>query len=1017
MPSSKMAATGVAASTSGGAPSGAATEHGHNVGLFARVTEAMQKIFDHHLFENIVEDNPMGLPTDGQPVRKKTKKSADDVPAGVQAAFDSYSFDMAMSDNGSGIYRCACNEFWLDPFFSFMNGVPINVTNVENLQRTAFAEPNAHVGTTVVLVDSKSMDPNSMRGALKRLSPEEPWLAKVLRLAQVIEEGADDDTLMQWRVAMLSASWQFELFENGFSRPTEGALDRAINLREQMVSEGLAVGRDAVQRIFEVHNTRKALEAKAGGARVSNERLAEHYKKNIRLNPRAEPVTATFVESASVLYSHMLRHTDLLAIIRQMQELHGANAPLNSSAKLRVIASKADKQHHLILFALTCIADMTESNHMATGEITERQLRSGLGSNRGLCELLFLKHDIRKYFLYSDLRTRGVSPQHQDAIQHALASFASYRLKLNPMPGTTDPDRTWMAMMSQSTRALVNTYADVIYGHEHDATLRVAVRAGMGAQDTCNSGSIKQALDEIEAASKREAEATKATMTSVALSMPACGPAPTSTNTPIAPSNTNDVVETSHMPENTREEEAETWTQTARASLTESVFFLCDSEKSEATLKNMLTNSNIATHPCDTTGVNNMLVMYDSALSGESITAPHLRSPPFRKEHFNRIARAILGARKKNTAQICNLSVGDVFLFHDAGKPTTLDAVQKVFVKEKGRFSVAAKAEQMSKHTVHIFWAEENLKQRRALTRRGVASLKQLSCLHYFHNVATCIPEVPRKFFPGSNQGSVLGPMHYEAWTDSWKLSLEAKKALYGPENRRPVGGRSDGTTPHGDDDEDDPEDDAQPMDDTWRPTFPMPLVGGGRGSGHGRPDGTLEPAFWHQLPVNFYKEVMVSTGASCVLDCTPGSGNAALAALDLQVGYLGICFNEEHRKLLQAHLVEKVLLLMRQEGHPLYNATYTQWFSGGVAPAEAPQAALANMASKAPAAKGKAKSKANAASKRAAAKSAPATTTSAVEVAAVPTRDTDKDGDNDPGFSLAALLDDAIHVDGPDFE
>lgn len=179
-----------------------------------------------------------------------------------------------------------------------------------------------------------------MRGALKRLSPEEPWFAKVLRLGEVIRDGADDETLMRWKSAMLGASWQFELYENAIARPTEGALERAINLREQMVSEGIAVGRDTVQRIIEIHNTRKALEAKHN-SKVSNERLVEFYKEKITLNPRAEPITPAFIETASVVYLHMLRHAELVCILRAMSELFGPSSPLNSSQKLRVMVTRS----------------------------------------------------------------------------------------------------------------------------------------------------------------------------------------------------------------------------------------------------------------------------------------------------------------------------------------------------------------------------------------------------------------------------------------------------------------------------------------------------------------------------------------------------------------------------------------------------------------------------------------------------------------------------------------------------
>ena len=139
---------------------------------------------------------------------------------------------------------------------------------------------------------------------------------------------------------MLGASWQFELYENAIARPTEGALERVINLREQMVAEGIAVGCDAVQRIFEIHNTRKALEAKHN-SKVSNERFVEFYKEKITLNPRAEPITPAFIETASTVYLHMLRHAEHVSILRCMSEHFGPSSPLNSSQKLRVMVTRS----------------------------------------------------------------------------------------------------------------------------------------------------------------------------------------------------------------------------------------------------------------------------------------------------------------------------------------------------------------------------------------------------------------------------------------------------------------------------------------------------------------------------------------------------------------------------------------------------------------------------------------------------------------------------------------------------
>ena len=214
-------------------------------------------------------------------------------------------------------------------------------------------------------------------------------------------------------------------------------------------------------------------------------------------------------------------------------------------------------------------------------------------------------------------------------------------------------------------------------------------------------------------------------------------------------------------------------------------------------------------------------------------------------------------------------------------------------LEDKGRFSLVAKAENMAKFPVHVHISEECLKARRAL-RRGVASLKQLTNLHFFHNALTIIPERNRIHYVGTNLGSVVGPVHYEDWASSWKLSLDTKKGLYG-DNRKPVGGRSDGDA-GGESDEDEEMVDAQ---DDVRPKFETPIVGAGRGSGHNRVGQVVEPVFWHQFPTNFYKDLMASYWAKSVIDLTPGGGLAAQAAMEMQIGYTGMVFTEEHRSLL----------------------------------------------------------------------------------------------------------------------
>ena len=361
------------------------------------------------------------------------------------------------------------------------------------------------------------------------------------------------------------------------------------------------------------------------------------------------------------------------------------------------------------------------------------------------------------------------------------------------------------------------------------------------------------------------------------------------------------------------------WRAWAQSKLAESVVLITDPGKSEAKLAAMIANTPIGKDRGDYMG--HVVILYDTSLSCEAVTAPHLRSAPYRKEHASKLMNAIMSCRK-DPEGVCKMTSGDLLVFHDAGKSGNAEHLNKLLVKDKGRFGLVAKAENMMKLQINIYLSEDTLKQRRALTR-GVGSLKQLTTLHLYHHANTTIPERGRTEYPGTNLGSVLGPVVYEDWSDSWKLSLNQKRSLYG-EHRQAVGGRSDGTEPGDDDDADDDEDCRAAQDDP--PVFSQPLVGAGRGHG-ARQGSAMEPAFWFQFPEKFYMEIISSFWAKKIIDLTPGSGCAAMGALHKQVGYLGLCFNDDHRRLLTDHLIDKVLQLARDERHAMYQPDYQKWW------------------------------------------------------------------------------------------
>ena len=61
--------------------------------------------------------------------------------------------------------------------------------------------------------------------------------------------------------------------------------------------------------------------------------------------------------------------------------------------------------------------------------------------------------------------------------------------------------------------------------------------------------------------------------------------------------------------------------------------------------------------------------------SGESVTAPHLRPPSFRKEHAQKGIKAVMASRGRGE----EVHEGDVFFVYDAGKmgPETTDHISR----------------------------------------------------------------------------------------------------------------------------------------------------------------------------------------------------------------------------------------------------------------------------------------------------------------------------------------------------
>ena len=144
------------------------------------------------------------------------------------------------------------------------------------------------------------------------------------------------------------------------------------------------------------------------------------------------------------------------------------------------------------------------------------------------------------------------------------------------------------------------------------------------------------------------------------------------------------------------------------------------------------------------------------------------------------------------------------------------------------------------------------------------------------------VPERCHSKYHGTSRGDAFGFVILPSLADAWSLTFHAKRAVYG---RRLVATGAE---------------------------FRSHLRGN-----------KLEPVFYNGWPASFYENMFTVMSACAVIDCTAGSGEAAKAAVHLQLPYVGICLTEGHAVGLTHHLVEWVLQSFKTEGNTLYRSQF----------------------------------------------------------------------------------------------
>ena len=275
-----------------------------------------------------------------------------------------------------------------------------------------------------------------------------------------------------------------------------------------------------------------------------------------------------------------------------------------------------------------------------------------------------------------------------------------------------------------------------------------------------------------------------------------------------------------------------------------------------------------------------MGVSYHIGLSGEATTHPHIRQPPVRKDHYEKMVRGTLLSRFPAGIDDAELAIdkGDLYCVHDAFRHGNETVIANAFKAGK-------KVLPKEKYQLFLQYSEKSLR-----ARRGHASgLNAGSQVEYAWMITERMLQVVPKNrlnFQGSNTFNQIGPINIRSPEEMWCETVDTKKNILGDTARSDVGG-------------------------------PTPGV---ESASERRAASDIEPVAYHGQTIHVWEELTHSYNVKGWIDLTALEEILALHCVVWKLPYIGFCYTEEGRVRLIEQLRKRIFVEFQNEQSPLYH-------------------------------------------------------------------------------------------------
>lgn len=500
----------------------------------------------------------------------------------------------------------------------------------------------------MIAVADPESKPIDQRGSLQVLSPEEPRAALLQRIAMRIDAGAHNDELELWKTMLRTVTAHFKVVDTD-----EGRIFESMQLREHLVVDYQAMARTARQWCHLIHQIYVDK-----GSSMKDAELANFIRTHVALSDSTEAVTDNFIKSALMVYRSLLVNKAHVALLEASEDLYGMSSPYNSVAKLALLATKV-RTPDLLTWVLGSINDSCRSGDYPPNSFTFRALK-GEGSNKGFIDVLLLKHELLKFLLCNFLDDRKFSHTVKEKMRAVFTSHMTYRAHVGyPTDDTGKCDLSWQNSWPPTSMAAFKLIEDLVYSRDYDSVIRSAIRRGKAVHEILEMEKVCDMVAQLdeELTTERAAQAPE----------PECPKASVEDSDDERDLALFDGIVTGkdwNGKDETKAELLKFRDDAKRMSLT--LRFVTEPNSSNQVTTEI--RQSIPVPGDDTTSATGWtVVVYDTPVSGESITNPRTRKPPLRS-HYSKMMRGAVDAFSSHQGQKIELNSNVVFIISNGGK-------------------------------------------------------------------------------------------------------------------------------------------------------------------------------------------------------------------------------------------------------------------------------------------------------------------------------------------------------------